>query len=863
MPAQYELDIAYQNLKTSTESNDTLYGINPYSVPARASNRTAGVPAQTSIAAFQTGGAEAFMTVGGSSFVGHWSSTQSTANTTLVWRLMFSTGLLSFGPASAARKDRGHYVRAFRKVPVTGTVPSPDAPTIGTATATGKYTATVSFTAPANNGGATITSYIATSNPQGITAQLNQAGSGTITVTGLTAGTAYAFTVKAVNASGLVSPSSAASNQITTNPPTVPGAPTIGTATRTETTTATVAFTAPADNGGATITSYIATSNPAGGTGTLNQAGSGTISVTGLDSGTAYTFTVKAVNSVGQSASSAASNQTIPITVPGAPTIGTATQVGPTEGVVFVTFTAPASNGGTPIIAYVATSSPAGGTGTVNQSGSGEITVNGLTAGTAYTFTVKAVNSVGESASSAASNQVTMVSPPPTYAITTTGLVLNLDAGNAASYPGTGITWTDLSGSGNNATLTNGPTYSSANGGVIVFDGIDDYAIVNDAASIQFGTGDFTLEMFVYAEVINTGGNGRLMASKGFFGLEFAFYAGSMYIAPPFTGTVGTGWAVNTWYQIVATRQGASHTAYRNAVSVRSTTTTTDISFVGTPFIIGARAPVPPVGNFQGRIPVVRLYNRALSAAEVLQNYTALRGRFVSAIVTSGLVLNLDAGDPASYPGSGTTWTDLSGTSNGTFGSSTQAPTYNSANGGSIVFDGSDDKVTVAATGTYDFSASRITIEVWFKSTGSIGSNRVQLVTTDQSGDTTSWHLGAYNGIMSLTNSYSGSGVDASSPRVATSEIAANTWTNIIATSAGAGEVGKLYLNGVIKTNGTSTTLGLNYDAGRPIGIGLEPTTNRWAFNGNIAVVRIYKNKTFTQAEVTQNFNALRGRYGL
>jgi len=232
-------------------------------------------------------------------------------------------------------------------------------------------------------------------------------------------------------------------------------------------------------------------------------------------------------------------------------------------------------------------------------------------------------------------------------------------------------------------------------------------------------------------------------------------------------------------------------------------------------------------------------------------------------ITESGLVLALDAGNSKSYPGSGTTWTDLSGTSNGTFGSSTQAPTYNSANGGSIVFDGSNDKVTVAATGTYDFSASRITIEVWFKSTGSIGLNRVQLVTTDQSGDTTSWHLGTYNGIMSFTNSYSGSGVEASSPRVATSEIAADTWTNIIVTSAGAGEVGKLYLNGVIKTNGTSTTLGLNYDAGRPIGIGLEPTTNRWAFNGNIAVVRIYKNKTFTQAEISQNFNALRGRYGI
>ena len=93
---------------------------------------------------------------------------------------------------------------------------------------------------------------------------------------------------------------------------TVPGAPTIGTATQTGPTTATVAFTAPASNGGTAITSYTATSSPAGGTGTLSQAGSGTISVTGLTTGTSYTFTVKATNGVGEGPASAASNSVTP-----------------------------------------------------------------------------------------------------------------------------------------------------------------------------------------------------------------------------------------------------------------------------------------------------------------------------------------------------------------------------------------------------------------------------------------------------------------------------------------------------------------------------------------------------------------------
>ena len=91
-------------------------------------------------------------------------------------------------------------------------------------------------------------------------------------------------------------------------PPLVPGAPTIGTATQTGSTTATVDFTAPASNGGSVITSYTATSSPGSVTGTLSQAGSGTITVTGLNAGASYTFTVTATNAIGTSAASAASN---------------------------------------------------------------------------------------------------------------------------------------------------------------------------------------------------------------------------------------------------------------------------------------------------------------------------------------------------------------------------------------------------------------------------------------------------------------------------------------------------------------------------------------------------------------------------
>ena len=190
----------------------------------------------------------------------------------------------------------------------------PDAPIIGTATASGvSGMATVTFTAPASNGGSAITSYTATSSPGGLTTTLNQAGSGTITFTGLTNGTAYTFTVTATNSAG-TGAASDPSNSVT--PCTVPGAPTIGTATAGNA-QATITFTAPASNGGSAITSYTATSSPGGLTGTLSQTGNGTITITGLTNGTAYTFTVKATNAAGAGTASVESNSVTPI----APTV--------------------------------------------------------------------------------------------------------------------------------------------------------------------------------------------------------------------------------------------------------------------------------------------------------------------------------------------------------------------------------------------------------------------------------------------------------------------------------------------------------------------------------------------------------------
>ena len=253
-----------------------------------------------------------------------------------------------------------------------------------------------------------------------------------------------------VTATNLFGSASANSNNTGAVATAVPTAPTIGTATAGNT-QATVTFTAPTSTGGTAITSYTAVSSPGGFTAT---GASSPLTVTGLSNGTAYTFTVYATNAVGNSASSAASNSVTPATVPGAPTIGTATATGTTTATV--SYTAPASNGGSTITSYTAVSSPGGITGTLATSGSGTITVSGLSAGTPYTFTVYATNAVGNSASSASSNQIVTQAPTlnwvqrtslpwissPTAITFGNGVFVAVNGDGNAYYSSNGINWT-------------------------------------------------------------------------------------------------------------------------------------------------------------------------------------------------------------------------------------------------------------------------------------------------------------------------------------------------------------------------------------------------------------------------------------
>jgi hypothetical protein len=304
---------------------------------------------------------------------------------------------------------------------------APDAPTGVSATA-GNAQATVSWTAPTNNGGSAITGYVVDTY-QGTALVKSTAFPTTATsqvVGALTNGTAYTFRVRAVNAIGqsVLSGASAAVTPVASTPVTAPGAPTNVTATAGDT-AATVNWTAPTNTGGAAITEYrVQVRNSANTVLRTVQGIPGTASstvVTGLTNGTAYNFRVRALNSGTTTLGtlSAASNSVTPqatttTTVPGAPTIGTA-GAGAAGGTITATarWTAPTDTGGTAITGYVVRWQRLSSTNTVLASG----TVNAAAGATSlsptlpvtgrYRFAVRARNAVGVGIFSANSNIVT------------------------------------------------------------------------------------------------------------------------------------------------------------------------------------------------------------------------------------------------------------------------------------------------------------------------------------------------------------------------------------------------------------------------------------------------------------------------
>ena len=515
---------------------------------------------------------------------------------------------------------------------------------------------------------------------------------------------------------------------ITPPPFTVPNAPTIGTATTTGSTTATVSFTQPGNNGGLPITSYTATSSPGGITGTLSQAGSGTINMTGLSQGTSYTFTVTATNSIGTSSPSSASNSITTYTVPGAPTIGTATAIGSTTATV--TFTQPASNGGSTITSYTATSSPGGITGTLSQAGSGTITVNGLTPSTSYTFTVTATNSVGTGSASSASNSTTTTAPQDTYFEYNTLLI-----------PGASTTFVDDASTNNFAVTINGDTkpnnfnpYTPGYYSVLMASGGSSGSYFSCPATtpFSFGTGDFCVETWVYATrtqnsnlwypIFDT--RPQTSTNGAYPIIGFQENTGYLFAGPSSGPTYSTtAVTLNTWLQVVWTRVSNVTRCFVNGVLVLyNGSDSTNYLVGGNGIRMGSESfNASPNSTFPGYFSNYRVSKGGIPTAYSTVSTTVGATIFTPPTIPATTSGTLSAGSYSLLTFQSNRYIDNS--SNASTITPVLSPSISSSvpftpnnsysTYGSGYFDGTGDRLVVPANAAFNFSTGDFTVECW------------------------------------------------------------------------------------------------------------------------------------------------------
>jgi hypothetical protein len=461
------------------------------------------------------------------------------------------------------------------------------------------------------------------------------------------------------------------------------------------------------------------------------------------------------------------------------------------------------------------------------------------------------------------------------------GLVNLLDAGYNGSYPGTGTTWTNVSGvSGGTGTLTNGPTYSSLNGGYIDFDGTNDFVdipynsywdnnVFGNATNFTISCWTKCDNFFNWTCLIQKApiGNGFYSASEG----------ASLWVSSDgFQGAFGNGVAgnplgygsivsfptsnINGWFHLLFTGDGTTGRLYVNGSLFSQAN-------LGRTLAVTTSLNGPKLGirsnqsYYNGKIANTLFYTRPLSATEVLQNYQAQFPKILGEnIITNGLVLYLDAGYGTSYPGTGTTWTNVSGNNRNV--TLANGPVYSGTSGGAIVFDGVDDKATINSTIEepngirLGSSTTPWMVNVWIRTTAS-GNNSINTfpILTNQSGGPVSSNIGiGTGGVLKYAHYNNSWSVD-----VGTIPINNGNWHMVTFVNLDNNTM-NLYVDGVFDKNISSIISGIGtINPVDSIGYG-------WAgyLNASIATVAIYKrNYSYSSAEVLQNFNAQKSRFGL
>jgi len=436
------------------------------------------------------------------------------------------------------------------------------------------------------------------------------------------------------------------------------------------------------------------------------------------------------------------------------------------------------------------------------------------------------------------------------------GLVMYMDITNPRSYSGSGNTVFNLANSGIAATIITGITYDNDNKKNLNFNGSSGYMFSNDT-SMNFGYNDFTIQTTLklngysngftgaYSAIVCAGSNiSSSILQVG--GTASSYNQLGLWNQPTSTfDAVNYSFSTNKIYNLTVTKNTSLVEFFVDGVSIGTTTSNKTYDFTGSGFAIGRWYFPGSEQYLKGNIYDFKAYNRALTRDEVVQNYNASKGRYITPenIVTNGLILNIDPSNSSSYSGVGNTIYDLSGFGN--TGTLTNGPTFSALNGGSLVLDGSNDYVSVNNNANILPYTAYTKIAYIYISNFSTVNN---IISGGFSGQHAFW--------MFATNKLNAGHNGAWNTVVGATSLSLNTWY-FAAVTYNNSTGWKLYLNGVEDGTSANTT---TFTGNQEIVIGAYSSGNN--FTGRITNVLVY-NRALSATEIMQNYNATKGRFGL
>lgn len=451
------------------------------------------------------------------------------------------------------------------------------------------------------------------------------------------------------------------------------------------------------------------------------------------------------------------------------------------------------------------------------------------------------------------------------------------DAANPKCYAGVGTFVNDLSGNNNNGYLYSGVGFSSNLAGYFTFDGVDDYIGTNFQPNYDY----ITVNVWFWSGAFSTFGTNTCVVANSQLSSPYP----SFDIRKRITGALQLQFAISssgteigqdigfindyTWYNVQFTYDGSTVKCWLNGVQV------INYSIAGTlrnstSFLQIAKNP-----SFAGRnaaiyVSQLFIYNRALTDSEIQRNYNATKQRYIYTedIIFDNLVVNYDPGNNLSAVGTGSSVVDLSGFN--THAILLNGPVYSGVgNTRSIVFDGVDDYIQLSSAYSETFTAGT-TVDVWVKFNAS-GSYARLLDISNGAGSNTVF-LSIFRWVTtgsivlearSTSTQGSQSGVRTTNNVISNGTIQNFTFVIQGGATESVSSNPKIYLNGEEQS---LTAYGASpyvpYVVSKTAWIGRSAFTADAYLSANIYNYRIY-NKALSPAEIKQNFQALRGRYGI